>query len=145
MQDHGPSRKLTILVFLPNFSMTLPSPLRDKNCILCVMAPCPPPRLPLKFFQGATFTPQAAKMKNLVHLHFYLAGSEGIMQDVLAGFLNANCNRGISRRINHDQKTCKCIGKDCSCTWDACLLQCSIANPNRMSCRMKKEVSPHPK
>lgn len=63
------------------------------------MARCPPP-LPLKIFQGATFTPQAAKMKNLVHAkHFYLAGSKGI----LAGFLNASRNRGMSRRINHDQ------------------------------------------
>lgn len=84
----------------PNFSMTFPSPLYEKNCMmyfLCAMARCPPP-LPL-IFQGATFTPQAAKMKNLVHLHFYLAGSKGM----LAGFLNASCNRGMSLRINHDQ------------------------------------------
>ena len=107
LQDHGPIEKVdnfaVPFVWLgtpPNFSMTFPSPLYEKNCMLYfVCHGSLPSPLPLKIFQGATFTPQAAKMKNLLHLHFYLAGSKGI----LAGFLNASCNRGMSRRINHDQ------------------------------------------
>ena len=44
-----------------------------------------------------------------------------------------------SRCVNVSEKTAHVI------TWDACLLHCSIASPNCISCRMEKEVSPHSK